>query len=86
MEQETRAEGTIGMRRGSRIYVTSLLCLGFCLVSLPTANAYVDPGTGSFVFQAIVGGILAVGLAVKVFWRRIAAFVTRRGPTRDGHA
>jgi hypothetical protein len=74
------------MRRGSRIYVLTLLCLAFCFVSVPAANAYVDPGTGSFVFQAIVGGILAVGLAIKMFWRRILAFVTRRGSTPDEHA
>jgi hypothetical protein len=74
------------MRTGSRIYVLILLCLAFCLVTLPAANAYVDPGTGSFVFQAVVGGILAVGLAVKMFWRRIVAFVTRRGSAPDEHA
>jgi hypothetical protein len=74
------------MRTGSRIYVLALLCLGFCVVNLPVANAYVDPGTGSFVFQAVIGGILAVGLAVKLFWRRIIAFVTRRGSSPDEHA
>ena len=74
------------MRTGSRIYVLCLLCLAFSLVTIPVANAYVDPGTGSFVFQAIVGGILAVGLAVKMFWRRILTFVTRRGSTPDERA
>jgi hypothetical protein len=73
------------MGTGARIYVVTLLCLAFCLVKLPVANAYVDPGTGSFVFQAVIGGILAVGLAIKVFWRRIVAFVTRRGPGADEH-
>jgi hypothetical protein len=74
------------MRTSSRIYVLSLLCLAFCFVTLPAANAYVDPGTGSFVFQAIVGGILAVGLALKMFWRRIVSFVMRRRSTPDEHA
>ncbi len=74
------------MRMGSRIYVLCLLCLAFSFLTIPVANAYVDPGTGSFVFQAIVGGILAVGLAVKMFWRRILTFVTRRGPTPDERA
>jgi hypothetical protein len=71
------------VRAGSRIYVVAVLCLSFCLLTLPAANAYVDPGTGSFVFQAVVGGILAVALAVKMFWRRIVAFVTRRGSSPD---
>jgi hypothetical protein len=69
------------MRTSSRIVVLTMLCLAFCTVTLPVANAYVDPGTGSFVFQAVIGAILAVGLAVKMFWRRIAGFVTRRGST-----
>jgi hypothetical protein len=40
--------------------------------------AYIDPGSGSFVFQAVVGAALAVGLTVKMFWRRIVGLVTRR--------
>lgn len=40
--------------------------------------AYVDPGTGSFFFQLLIGGVLGAGVAVKVFWKRIWAFVTRR--------
>ena len=74
------------MRTGSRITVVCLLCLAFSAVTLPVANAYVDPGTGSFVFQAVIGGILALALAIKMFWRRIVAFVTRRGSTPDEHA
>jgi len=66
------------MRRGGRIYVVAVLCLAFLSVSLPTAQAYVDPGSGSFIFQALVGGLLAAGLAVKVFWRRIVSFVSGR--------
>jgi hypothetical protein len=40
--------------------------------------AYIDPGSGSFIFQAVVGAALAAGLAAKVFWRRIVGFVSRR--------
>lgn len=40
--------------------------------------AYIDAGSGSFIFQAIVGTALAVALTVKMFWRRIVDFVTRR--------
>jgi hypothetical protein len=42
--------------------------------------AYVDPGTGSFVFQVLIGALLAAGVAIKVWWRKIVAFVTRRSP------
>jgi hypothetical protein len=30
-------------------------------------NAYIDPETGSFAFQAAVGALLTVGVAIKVF-------------------
>ena len=84
--RDERGRREDGMRTGSRIYVIGLLCLACWSVCLPVANAYVDPGTGSFVFQAIVGGILAVALAVKMFWRRIVGFVLRRRSTPDEHA
>jgi hypothetical protein len=33
--------------------------------------AYLDPGTGSMVLQVIVGGLAAVGVAGRYYWRRI---------------
>lgn len=33
--------------------------------------AYLDPGTGSMVLQVVVGGIAAVGVAGRYYWRRI---------------
>jgi hypothetical protein len=32
---------------------------------------YLDPGTGSMLLQLLVGGIAAVGVAAKFYWRRI---------------
>lgn len=45
---------------------------------MPTANAYIDPGSGSIIFQAIVGGALAIGVAIKLFWRRIIGLFSRK--------
>lgn len=33
--------------------------------------AYLDPGTGSLIIQAVVGAVLGVGVLVKAFWGRI---------------
>jgi hypothetical protein len=33
--------------------------------------AYLDPGTGSMLLQVILGGIAAVGVAIKLFWHKI---------------
>ena len=39
--------------------------------SFPNAFGYIDPGTGSVIVQMIIGGLVGVGIAVKVFWYRI---------------
>jgi hypothetical protein len=33
--------------------------------------AYLDPGTGSMLVQLLVGGVAAVGVAAKLYWRRL---------------
>lgn len=40
------------------------------LISQP-AWAYLDPGTGSMLLQVILGGIAAIGVALKLFWHKI---------------
>ena len=37
------------------------------------AWAYLDPGTGSMMLQVILGGIAALGVAIKLGWHRIRA-------------
>lgn len=43
------------------------------LTSIPIHNAfaYVDPGTGSAVLQALIGVLVAVGIGVKVYWEKL---------------
>jgi quinol-cytochrome oxidoreductase complex cytochrome b subunit len=50
----------------------------FLVIAVPSAHAYIDPGTGSFVFQVIVGGLLAAGVVFRSFWRRVWSFLSRR--------
>jgi hypothetical protein len=40
--------------------------------------AYIDPGSGSYFFQLVIGGVLGAAVAVKLFWRRVWAFLTGR--------
>ena len=39
---------------------------------------YIDPGSGSMIFQVVVGVALAASMGVKVFWRRITGFFSRK--------
>ena len=54
----------------------SFWIVGICLalVAQP-ALAYLDPGTGSMLLQVILGGIAAVGVALKLFWHKIRVAV-----------
>jgi hypothetical protein len=65
----------------SRVLMTGLFFVGFSLLWIPTANAYIDPGTGSFIFQAAIGVLLAAGVAIKVLWKRLTRLVTRKDRT-----
>ena len=69
---------------GRRIGIVLLLSCIFSGLFLPTASAYVDPGSGSFIFQALIGGLLAAGVALKVFWKRIASVFSRKREGEDG--
>lgn len=51
------------------------LCLVLAALLPAPALAYLDPGTGSMMLQVILGGIAAIGVALKLFWYRIIAFL-----------
>lgn len=66
-----------------RIFITVLLLLMFT-----DAVAYLDPGTGSMLLQVILGGIAAVGVAIKLYWHKLrAAFgMAKKKETEDESA
>ena len=43
--------------------------------------AYLDPGTGSVILQALLGGIAGVALTLKLFGRRVLSFLRIRRPS-----
>ena len=40
--------------------------------------AYLDPGSASMILQMLVGGLAAVAVSLKLFWRRILKFLRIR--------
>lgn len=66
------------MRRASFtawvVYLT--MCLSMFMAA--PAAAYIDPGSGSLVFQAVVAAAVAVPVALATFWGRITSFFNRR--------
>ena len=35
------------------------------------AYAYIDPGSGSIIIQAIIGALVGVGITAKIYWYKI---------------
>ena len=42
--------------------------------------AYLDPGTGSMLVQLLVGGVAAIGVALKLYWHRLLLLLRIRKP------
>lgn len=40
-----------------------------------TANAYLDPGTGSMILQGLVAGIAVVAVTIKMYWFKFVALL-----------
>ena len=40
--------------------------------------AYLDPGSGSMIVQAIVGGAAAAAVVGKIYWRRLLTLLRIR--------
>jgi hypothetical protein len=47
--------------------------------------AYLDPGSGSMIIQILVGGLAAVGVAVKLYWRRLVGLFARSKKVEEEH-
>ena len=56
-----------------RTLVVLIIGVGF----VGSAHAYLDPGSGSMLLQVILGGIAAVGVALKLAWHKIVIFFGR---------
>jgi hypothetical protein len=46
------------------------------------ANAYLDPGTGSMILQALIGGIAIGAATISAYWQRIKALVSKRSRSK----
>jgi hypothetical protein len=71
---------TISMKRK----VVLLICILSFSPLIEQAHAYIDPGTGSMIVQAVIGVIVAASVAIGIFWSRVRSFFGRFfGPKKD---
>lgn len=46
---------------------------------------YLDPGSGSYIFQLLIAALMGALFLLKVYWRQLRGFVARlfsRGPRK----
>ena len=63
-------------RRVSWISWTVFFMLSALLIPVRQAHAYLDPGTGSYIIQIVIAGLLGAALSVRLFWHRIVGLFT----------
>lgn len=56
----------------------AIVALVLLVLSTRQVQAYVDPGTGSYVLQLIVGGSLGGLFMVKKYWHSIIELLRRK--------
>ena len=52
--------------------ITKILIVNFIYLffAFSSAHAYLDPGTGSIIVQAIIGFLAAIAVALKLYWHK----------------
>ena len=41
------------------------------------ADAYIDPGSGSIILQALLGALAAIGASIYIYWSKFKNFFKR---------
>ncbi len=49
-----------------------------CVLFIPNLYGYIDPGSGSLIFQLLIAGLAGSLYAVKVFWKQIKTFFVKK--------
>jgi hypothetical protein len=53
------------------------------LLIIPSAHAYLDPGSGSAILQGILGALAAIALTLKLYWHRFLRLIGLRKPSEN---
>ena len=65
------------LRRKLSVLLAALFFL-FSVLGTGKAYAYLDPGTGSYLFQLLLGAFLGALFSARIFWQKIKTFFTTR--------
>lgn len=69
------------------IFISALTALIVLLSGIfeKKAYAYLNPGTGSYIFQLLMAAVIGGLFAVKLYWNRIVSFFKDLFSKKDTH-
>ena len=67
----------------SKIKIIFIGIILYYLIMPTSARAYIDPGTGSYIVQVVIGVLLGVILSIRIFWIHIISFIKKLSKIRD---
>jgi len=51
--------------------------------SILRTQAYLDPGSGSFLIQLLIAGVVGAGFLIKAYWKKIKGLFNRSEAKKD---
>ena len=54
-----------------------LISIIYLILNISNAYAYLDPGTGSIILQAILGFIAATVASVSIYWAKFKSLISK---------
>ena len=63
------------MRQSRLVLRSCLWIVSAVLMFSSNASAYIDPGTGSYILQMIIAGLIGATFTIKLFWKKLKIFV-----------
>lgn len=54
-----------------KLFISLGLISAICLFVVTPVSAYLDPGTGSMIFQTLIAILLGVSISIRIYWIRI---------------
>ncbi len=46
-------------------------------------QAYLDPGSGSFIIQLLIAAVVGIGFVIKVYWKKIKGLFNRQPSDKE---
>lgn len=59
--------------------LTAMVAVAWAFLCAPPAHAYLDPGTGSFIFQILAASFLGAMATIKIWWSKVDTLFKGKG-------